>query len=277
MWRSRVNRFLAAGVLLICLVSLGGQIGLRDLDSPHRVSSAAPLIPVGATDALQPSAYTFDVTSSGEAVWDMPIWAPAGRNGLAPSLSFSYRSRRQPGLMGQGFSVNGLSAIARCWRTVAQDGRMQAGPTPGVPDAFCLDGQRLVPRGSTAGELQPEMDPSILVRVNGPLDAPLSFDVFHSNGQIWRYGAREICSSSSHSQLKAMPLVDSTKTDSNGLFTTDDFSETVAANERVITWNVDRVEDRWGNYYVIDYLLGCSWNGATSGSAPSSRAGIAPS
>lgn len=132
---SRVIHFLAGALLLIFLVSLGAYIGFRD-DATHRSPLkprlAAPLlIPVAATDALQPSAYTFDVTSSGEAVWGMPIWAPAGRNGLTPSLSFSYRSRREPGLMGHGFGISGLSVITRCWRTVAQDGRLQAGPILG--------------------------------------------------------------------------------------------------------------------------------------------------
>ncbi|MEO8597282.1 MAG: RHS repeat-associated core domain-containing protein [Candidatus Solibacter sp.] len=119
---------------------------------------------------------------------------------------------------------------------------------------FCLDGQRLVPFGTTPDQLQPELDPSILVRMNGPAGAPVSFDVFHPTGQIWRYGSREGCSASSKSQVKGKPVVVSAPTDSHGLFTSDDFTETAGATERVIAWNLDRVEDRWGNFYNVDYL-----------------------
>jgi hypothetical protein len=223
---------------------------------PAGPPAARPLRPVGPYDALQTGAYNFEVTSSGEAAWSMPIWAPVGRNGIAPSLSFSYRSRRSPGLMGQGFDVSGLSSVARCWRTVAQDGHFAAGPTAGVPDVFCLDGQRLVPHGTSTNELQPEFDPSVLVRVNGPADAPTSFDVYRRNGQIWRYGSREACPSSSQSQVKGSPLVVSAPRDANGRFTSDDFTEAASPTQLVVAWNVDRVEDRWGNSFDVDYIRG---------------------
>ncbi|MDA9526132.1 hypothetical protein XI06_38815 [Bradyrhizobium sp. CCBAU 11434] len=264
---------LAGALLIVAPVAITAfaQVTVRDKvpdgvsiinHGPPGPPAARALGPVGAYSALQTSLFTFDVTGSGEAVWNMPIWAPAGRNGMAPSLSFSYRSRRAPGLLGQGFDVSGLSSITRCWRTPAQDGRYAAGPTPGLPDVFCLDGQRLVPRSTTPSELQPEFDPGTLVRINGPVEAPTSFDVYRSQGEIWRYGSREACAMSSQSQVKGWPLVVATKPDANGLFTTDDFTETTSPAQRVVAWNVDRVEDRWGNYYDIDYLraLNAAWS-----------------
>jgi RHS repeat-associated protein len=257
----------AAALLTVPVVAITAfaQVTVRDkvpgdvavaTRGPPGPPAARALGPVGAYSALQTSLYTFDVTGSGEAVWNMPIWAPAGRNGMAPALSFSYRSRRAPGLLGQGFDISGLSSITRCWRTPAQDGRFAAGPTPGLPDVFCLDGQRLVASDKTPGELQPEFDPGTLVRINGPVEAPTSFDVYRSQGEIWRYGSREACAMSSQSQVKGWPVVASTNTDGNGLFTTDDFTEAASPVERVVAWNVDRVEDRWGNYYDVDYLRG---------------------
>src|SRR5690348_13408861 len=53
-----------------------------------------PLLSVTPSEALKPGPYSFDVTATGEAVWQMPLWIPEGRNGIAPRLSITYASKR---------------------------------------------------------------------------------------------------------------------------------------------------------------------------------------
>jgi hypothetical protein len=62
---------------------------------------------------------------------------------MTPLLSLEYRHRTQSGLLGVGWSINGLSQIARCPRTIVQDGILSP-VTQTAADRFCLDGQRLV-------------------------------------------------------------------------------------------------------------------------------------
>ena len=53
-----------------------------------------------------------------------------------------YASRSGSGPAGVGWSIAGLSTIARCNRTWAQDGAA-AGVTNSLADRYCLDGQQL--------------------------------------------------------------------------------------------------------------------------------------
>jgi hypothetical protein len=62
------------------------------------------------------------VSADGEAAYSIPIVVPSGTNGMTPLLSLEYRHRTRSGLLGVGWSISGLSQIARCPRTIVQDG-----------------------------------------------------------------------------------------------------------------------------------------------------------
>ena len=95
----------------------------------------------------------FQVNGNGGANYTIPIEVPPGRNGIEPQLSLQYNSQQGNGLLGVGWSLTGLSAIARCPKTIAQDGAVG-----GIDfhfdndDRFCLDGQRLVAISGQYGE-----------------------------------------------------------------------------------------------------------------------------
>lgn len=84
----------------------------------------------------------FEVSQSGAATYSMPIELPVGIGGLTPTLGFSYNSSGGNGLMGVGWSINGLSSITRCAATEKLDGYKKAPDFRG--DKLCLDGQRLI-------------------------------------------------------------------------------------------------------------------------------------
>jgi RHS repeat-associated protein len=90
---------------------------------------------------------------SGDAAYSIPIAVPPGRSGLAPTLSFEYSSGRGNDWLGVGWTIGGISMIARCDRTHRVDGYLD--PDPALAP-FCLDGQRLHEVEKTNPEGLPE-------------------------------------------------------------------------------------------------------------------------
>ena len=64
-----------------------------------------PFQALGENEGLKPSPYSYDVTPTGAATWNMPLWLPAGRNGMQPALSLTYHSKGGTGTLGLGFGV----------------------------------------------------------------------------------------------------------------------------------------------------------------------------
>ena len=68
--------------------------------------------------------------------------ATEGIGGLTPQLSIRHAGADARGILGTGMTVAGLSSIAPCRRTIAQDGA--AGPIQlQSADKYCMDGARL--------------------------------------------------------------------------------------------------------------------------------------
>src|SRR5262245_11307161 len=88
------------------------------------------------------------VTESGAAEYRIPIRVPPGIAGMEPKLALVYNSQAGNGLLGVGWSLEGLSVITRCPRTMAQDG-VRGGVNYDADDRFCLDGQRLMAISAT--------------------------------------------------------------------------------------------------------------------------------
>ncbi|MCC6876848.1 MAG: hypothetical protein IT378_21265, partial [Sandaracinaceae bacterium] len=89
---------------------------------------------------------TFSVNDAdGQATYELPIVVPPGRNGMQPHLALSYRSNGADGLVGNGWSLSGLSMITRCPRNLRLDGVTEGTfvDEPGK-ETLCLDGVRLV-------------------------------------------------------------------------------------------------------------------------------------
>jgi RHS repeat-associated protein len=111
---------------------------------------ALPVPPV-ATVAVGATAGQFAVSESGAATYGIPIQVSPGVAGLQPNLAIAYNSQGGDGHLGVGWNLSGFSSVTRCPKTIATDGVREAinydnvtNPQTGN-DAFCLDGQRLVP------------------------------------------------------------------------------------------------------------------------------------
>ncbi|MEJ2443410.1 MAG: SpvB/TcaC N-terminal domain-containing protein, partial [Exilibacterium sp.] len=145
-------------------------------------------------DALKGiTAGEFRVDETGAATYSIPIFAPAGTAGVTPQISLNYSSQGGNGLLGQGWSIGGLSAISRCRQTLSQDG--DARPiTWSKEDRFCLDGQRLVlvsgNYGAPGSTYKTDIDSFVLVTaIGGSVGHPSRFKVERKDGSVSLYGA----------------------------------------------------------------------------------------
>ena len=193
-----------------------------------------------ATSAVTPNAYAavghtpgqFAVSRTGSAQYSIPIWTPPGIRGIQPKLGLTYDSHLSYGIMGPGWTINGLSAISRCNRTFAQD----AAPAPialTMADAFCLDGNRLRLTSSemlsTYGQpgttYQTEIANFSNVTANGTAgNGPSYFTVQGKDGLTYEYG--------NTTDSKILPTGSTTP----------------------YVWALDKVTDRAGNHMTFTYF-----------------------
>jgi len=107
------------------------------------ISSASghQLVPSSSSAGLsQPE---FQVDAGGQATIRIPLELPPGVAGMTPKLELSYGSSQGNGIMGVGWSCNGMSAIARIKATYASDG-FNGAVRYDSNDRYSLDGQRLI-------------------------------------------------------------------------------------------------------------------------------------
>ena len=140
---------------------------------------------------------TFAVTDDGAATYRIPLWLPAGRNGVEPKLALVYNSNVGDGILGMGWKVEGLSMITRCAQDYARDGRRRAIQFDNL-DRLCLDGQRLVlysgTYNQTGSEYRTEYDRNLKIvqvgedSLDGVANSPTGFLVYLPDGTRQSYG-----------------------------------------------------------------------------------------
>lgn len=208
------------------------------LNPPQLIPFAQPAGPPGSVS------YTARTTGDGASEISVPIWTPPGRRGVEPRLAISYGSRSGRGLLGRGASLTGLSAISRCWSSLATDGRQPSSP---LPDEFCLDGMRLIRLAPSGREYRPEGTPGTKVTAVGGPDFlnPTHFLVHTVDGLVRGYGLRDGSVPSSDSRVEtSIPVVQ----DGPG-----DLTSVTQGPIRAISWKQDSLRDRWGNTVEFDY------------------------
>lgn len=186
---------------------------------------------------------SFDVGSSGEAMYRVPLVVPPGRGGLTPKLALSYSSGRGNGYVGVGWSLEGLSSITRCNKTVAQDGIANP-PRMSIDDAFCLDGQRLILVADGAAEAartrEYRTEVETFARVTAYFKAgddqnPAWFKVEQKDGLTLSYGA------TADSNIGQGVILNSTP------------GQGAILGHMAHTWAVNEFRDRAGNFMEVRY------------------------
>jgi len=130
--------------------------------------------------------------SNGAAQYTVPVAVPPGVAGMEPILSLDYSNQSGGGLLGLGWSLNGLSGISRCGSSLVDDGANR-GVKFDYQDNYCLDGQRLIPIAGTNGqdgtEYRTQLDGfSKIISYGTAGNGPAWFKVWTKSGQILEYG-----------------------------------------------------------------------------------------
>lgn len=84
-----------------------------------------------------------EVSPTGAATYAIPIEVPAGINGMQPNISLVYNSQGGTNVLGQGFSLGGITSISRVPKTKLYNSRID-GISYDYTCQFALDGNPLV-------------------------------------------------------------------------------------------------------------------------------------
>ncbi|WP_332856471.1 RHS repeat-associated core domain-containing protein [Duganella sp. S19_KUP01_CR8] len=209
------------------------------IDTPHLKNADAGTLPG-----------ELGINNAGAATYGMPIVVPPGTAGLQPSISLDYNSQGGNSIVGLGWSISGMSRIARCGQTIDQDG-VNARINFSLTDRLCLDGQRLVLVNlamsdlnywADTAEYRTEHDGFSRITARGVTTgdnlAGRSFQVKSKDGRIMTYGG------TASSVVKA--IVQAYACDAEKTCTS-------AAKNGPIGWALDTVKDRYGNYINYNY------------------------
>jgi len=175
----------------------------------------------------------FQVTPQGTASYSIPISVPPGTADIAPLLSIAYNSQGSNlpsanGLLGTGFSLQGLTAISRCPSNLAKNGHIH-GVDYTDQDLFCFNGEQLVAVKGAYGQDGTEYRSYVdnrtkIISYGRQGNGPASFKIWTKGGQVAEYA------NTSDSQVKA------------------EGKTTVAA------WALNRITDVAGNYLDMHYF-----------------------
>ncbi|HRK57459.1 MAG TPA: FG-GAP-like repeat-containing protein, partial [Burkholderiaceae bacterium] len=134
------------------------------------------------------------VSPNGAATYQLPIQAPPGIAGMTPKIALVYNSQAGNGLLGKGWSIQGLSSIRRCPQTMASDG-VRGRISYTQADRFCLDDQHLVVVAGLYGghdsEYRSEIDPFSRIRAivsDSSANGPQHFIVQTKDGITLEFG-----------------------------------------------------------------------------------------
>lgn len=186
----------------------------------------------------------FSVSEDGAAKYTLPLWMPRGRGNVAPALTLSYSSRDGEGPLGVGWSLGGLTSIAWCPRTVAQDGYSDGLHTDGT-SALCLGDNRLLPVSAPFSPVREyRTERATFARIIGyetQDNVPDFFRVWNKDGRILTFGE------TADSRFEAYPLLASPDLENPSVV------RAPGSRRETLAWGLNRVEDRNGNTAAVRY------------------------
>lgn len=134
--------------------------------------------------------------NGGQASYRLPIEVSPGRAGYQPEIALTYNSDTPNGLLGVGWSIEGLSSVYRCGKNLSKDG-FWGGVEFNANDRYCLDGERLVAISGRDGEnlteyrLENNGYSKVVSFKKDDSDGPDYFKVWKKDGSVVEYGTHD--------------------------------------------------------------------------------------
>ena len=189
----------------------------------------------------------FRVNPFGAAEYKMVLELPPAPGSAQPNLALVYNSLQGDGPIGIGWSLEGLSTIARVPQIRAVDEQLKQVDFSS-DDRFALDGLRLVAikgaYGKDGAEYRTEKE--TFTRVVSEGSGPNSFRVRTREGTILDFGLPFDLASAAPSFMGSTTAALLSSSVSQSTFPGD-----VQPKNR--HWLVSRITDRYGNYTLIEY------------------------
>jgi RHS repeat-associated protein len=235
------------------------------MDPALLTSAVEQTEPLGGNLTIGGMPAELSVTNRGTASYQIPLDAPEGRKGIEPNLSLSYDSgSSQNGLLGVGWSLSGLSGVHRCPKTAAQDG--VAEPVRFKPtDAFCLDGERLVPTGAAGPnggvEYRTQNDSfSRIIAYGTHASGPVYFTVETAGGETLTYGMPDSAFPDIYAYQAEFQVVPTSDQPDLPIYFSGVPPSTAPQSAVIVDWPVTERKDRFGNRLTVSYT---TFNGKT--------------
>lgn len=210
----------AGGTMLAEIVSslISGNIVYSTAIDPESYTINTGL-PVGSTSG--------NLMASGSVGYNIPLEMPSGTNGLQPAVALNYTSNYADGPLGTGWTIGGLSAIARVNRTIYNDGISDL-VRGTLSDRYALDGNRMIVTSGTYGaagsEYRTEIESfSKVVAYGSTGTGPEWFKVYTKSGLILEFG--------------------------------NDEGSKIRNNEGcILSWRINKISDRFNNFIIFNYI-----------------------
>ena len=161
----------------------------------------------------------FSVSPAGAAKYSVPLQFPQGTKGMMPEISLNYNSQGGDGLMGNGWSLGGLSLISRFPYTYYYNDTSQSVVFNDL-DQLIFNGNHLIKINEDEYRTENETFTKII-----PVDGNINngFKVYKSNGMIYEYG------------------------------TSENSRQILQSSSSPIAWYVSKIYDLYGNYINYYY------------------------
>lgn len=226
-------------VIALATLGVGSYALIRYLGVRNHTGITIPQLAASSRAGFIPA--EFAVGSFGSPSYSIPIEVPPGTNGVQPQLTLEYASVKSNGILGVGWTLRGLSTITRVGSILPQDG-IKGGVSLTSGDRFAINGQRLVAYKDSSG--------------NVLLTTAQRNAAYGQNGTEYRTEVESWMRIFSYGNCGGGPCSfiayskDGTVTEFAG---TADSRIQPAGAAAVLSWAVNKVTDRNGNYVRIQY------------------------
>jgi RHS repeat-associated protein len=196
---------------------------------------------LAATSSAGKTDGDFSVDGNGGATYEISIMTPPGVNDVHPDLTLRYTSQQGNGALGSGWALNGIPAIQRIGKTIAQDG-IKGGVQLDNNDRYAVGGQRLIAyRDASHNFLTTQQQRDAAYGQNGT--------EYHAEVETWtRFFSYGNCGGGP-CYFMAYDKDGSVSEYGN----TSDSKPMATTGGIVIEWGVNKVTDNNGNYVTVNY------------------------
>lgn len=151
-------------------------------------ASLIPIVTLDRTKAVGQIPIYSETTPSGARTYQVPIDVYKSPRGITPQIAITYNSQQGLSCAGMGWSLSGLSVIARTNKSLYYDKTTDA-VRMNNSDAFTLDGVRLIRLTSAGDSITYESETGKVKAVAHTIDNVISyFDIYWPDGRHGIFG-----------------------------------------------------------------------------------------